>query len=420
MNLTYEQKYQLLFGLFQKIRDTLDLDEIMAHLLDTIDTILPYDAAGIFVLNRAMAYGRGAPPKNMIAGMCVRGFDLQPANDDMLMHGKGIIGHVIFSGTSLIAPDVRRNQHYIAGRPETLSEIAVPILQNECTIGALNLESDRLAAYDTADLEVLQFFADAAAIALEKALLHRQLLEKELLDKQLSLARDVQMHLLPQAAPRVPGYDIAGVCIPTEEIGGDYYDFLPLPHGKLGLVVADVSGHGIAAALAMSAFRVLLRTHAQGKLSLEKIARAINQELPESTGGRHFITMVYGVLDPGKDALTLVSCGHPSPCLLHQDSTCDFVSINGPAFGIYQNVSYQPAQVALSQDDILLMYTDGVVEIENQAGEAFGMARLAKLVRDNRDLNAADLIQRVIDATRAFSGSELYLDDFTLVIAKRE
>ena len=142
---------------------------------------------------------------------------------------------------------------YVVGRQRTRSEIAVPIIRNDRAIGALNLESDQLSAYDESDLEVLQFFADATAIAIEKAMLHRQILEKELIDKQLQLARDVQFQLFPGEPPRIPGYDIAGICIPSEEIGGDYFDFIKLPNRRLGITVADISGHGIAPALVMTA-----------------------------------------------------------------------------------------------------------------------------------------------------------------------
>ena len=419
MNLTYEQKYHLLFELFQKIRDTLDLDEIMAHILDTIQTVIPYDAAGIFALNQALALDDSPPTSNLIAGMYWRGYDPRPTDDEMLTHGKGIIGHVIASGTSVVAPDVRLDRYYVEGRPETLSEIAVPILRGERTLGALNLESDRLAAYNENDLEVLQFFADAAAIALEKAILHRQLLEKELLDKQLELAKDVQTHLLPMAAPSLPGYDIAGICIPAEEIGGDYYDFFFLPDGRLGIAVADVSGHGIAAALAMSAFRVLLRSHTQDHLGLSPIASAINKQLPESTGGRHFITMVYCVLDPAQGRVNFISCGHPAPCRLQADGGCELLKKNGPAFGIYPEANYQAGENTLAPGEILVLYTDGVVELENPTGQAFGMARLTQAVQSYRSLPARALVQKIIAETQAFSDNQACLDDFTLVVVKR-
>src|SRR5574340_194961 len=256
MKLTGDKKYQLLVEISQKIRDTLDLDEINTHILNTIKTVLDYDAGGIFVLNQDLVHHRHEQPKEVIAGMTQRGFDPQPVeNDEMLTKGKGIVGHVITTGVSLIAPDVSLNPYYVPGRRRTRSEITVPILRNNRAIGALNLESDRLAAFEESDLEVLQFFADAAAIALEKAMLHRKILEKELLDKQLQMARDVQSRLFPESPPRVAGYDIAGICLPAEEIGGDYYDFIRLPRAGMGVAVADVSGNGIAAALVMTSFR---------------------------------------------------------------------------------------------------------------------------------------------------------------------
>jgi serine phosphatase RsbU (regulator of sigma subunit) len=420
MMITSDQKWRLLLEIAQKTRDTLDLDEIMAHLLDVIQSVIAYDAAGIFVLDRAFSLETGLPRKNLIAGMCWRGYDPLPNGDDMLTHGKGIIGHVISTNTSLVAPDVRLDKHYIVGRRETLSEIAVPIQVNDQAVGALNLESDHVGAYNTRHLEVLQFFADAAAIALEKAILHRQILEKELLDKQLQMAIDVQTHLLPLSDPQIPGFEIAGICIPAEKIGGDYYDYLYLADGTLGVVVADVSGHGISSALVMSAFRSLLRTYTQHKGSPSDIACKINTRLPEFTGGDHFITMVYGILEPVKNRMTFTRCGHPSPLLLHVDGVAETLRLNRPAFGIYDEVNYLDEIKDLKTGDILVMFTDGVMDAENLEGEAFGTRRLLKAIVTHRALPATQMIQKVIDETRAFCGFRPYQDDFSMVIVKKE
>ncbi len=420
MNLTIEQKYQLLFEISHKTSDTLDLDEIMVQLLDTIKNIVDYDAAGIFVLNQAFSPGIGVSSKNLIAGMSFRGYGQLPNGDDMLTHGKGVIGHVITNNTSLVVADIRLDEHYVEGRGETLSEIAVPIQVENRAIGALNLESDQLGAYDESDLTVLQFFADAAAIALEKAILHRQLLEKELLDKQLQVAKDVQTHLLPLSDPQIPGYDIAGISIPAEKIGGDYYDYLHLPDGKLGIAVADVSGHGISSALVMSAFRSLLRTHAHGKGSPAQIAHLINRLLPEFTGENHFITMALGILDIENDQITFTRCGHPSPRLLHSNGDSESLHANRPAFGIYDQVDYVDEIKKISHGDILVVFTDGVLDVENYQGEAFGSTRLMNVIAENKGSSAKNMIQDVISETKVFGGFQPYQDDFTLVILKKE
>lgn len=420
MQLTVDTKYHLLLEISQKIRDTLDLDEVIDHLLDTVKTVVDYDAAGIFVLNQDLVHERHEHPREMIAGVARRGFDARPAVEDaMLTFGKGIVGHVIFTGESVVAPDVSLDSRYIEGRSQTRSEIAVPIVSNNRTIGALNLESDRLGAYTESDLELLQFFADAAAISIEKAMLHRQLLEKELLEKQIEMARDVQSRLFPSEPPQVPGYDVAGICIPAEEIGGDYYDFIKLAQGRLGVAVADVSGHGIASALVMAAFRGLLRMHTHGRRGPARIARAINRLLPEFTGGTHFVTAVYVLLSPEIDGFAYVCCGQQPPVLLHADGSLGNLDVLGPALGLVKDARYTSESLSLAPGDILALFTDGVVELINQEGFQFGVDRLAGALRQARGRPAAEIIQMIIRETQQFSGSQSYPDDFTLVIIKR-
>lgn len=421
MKLTTEQKYQLMLDISQKVRDTLDLDHIIEHLLDEVKTVLDYDAAGIFVLNQDIVHGRRKPPREMIAGIARRGFDSGPPEEDaMLMHGKGITGYVIQNCQSVVVPDVRLDPRYIQGRQTTLSEIAVPLILNERAIGALNLESDRLSVYSDDDLEVLQIFADAAAISIEKAMLHKQLLEQELISKQLETAREVQSRLLPDHAPALSGYDIAGICIPAYEIGGDYFDYIALTPDHLGLAVADISGHGIPAALVMTAFRALLRTQAQGKMGPAKIARTINRLLPEFTGDNHFVTVIYAILNEPSGSLNYISCGHPPPLLLHADGEAERLDQTNTALGIFPNLRYVDSHVQMTPGDILVLYTDGVTELTNTQGEAFGLPRLERIIRENQQLTAVQLIDKIIQAAQVFSNNDVFLDDLTLVIVRRE
>ncbi|MCU0486609.1 MAG: SpoIIE family protein phosphatase, partial [Anaerolineales bacterium] len=406
--------------------------------LDEVKNVLDYDAAGIFVLNQDLVHARHEAPREMIAGVSRRGFDPGPVEqDEMLMHGRGITGYVILNSQSVIIPDVRLDPRYVQGRQKTLSEIAVPIILNERTIGALNLESDRLSTFTVDDVEVLQFFADAAAISLEKAMLHKQLLEQELISKQLETAREVQSRLIPRSAPSLCGYDLAGVCIPADQIGGDYFDYIPLTRKRdqiggdyfdyipltrkrFGLAIADVSGHGIASALVMTAFRALLRTKARGRLGPAQIARTINHLLPEFTGNNHFITLLYAILEVPSGRLTYTSCGHPPPLLLRAGGKVEQLAQNHTALGIFPNLHFTDAHVLLNPGDILALYTDGVTELANRQGEAFGMPRLVQVIRENRTLAAAEMVQQVIEAAQAFAGSSGFLDDLTLVIVRRE
>ncbi|MEJ2421363.1 MAG: GAF domain-containing protein [Acidobacteriota bacterium] len=222
VDLSAETKYGLLLEIEHKVRGTLDLDSIMNHLLDTIGSVMDYDAAGIFILNRGAVLPHRGPPGNVIAGIALRGFDLGPPEaDPMLSEGKGVIGRVIRTGETVLISDVAKDPDYIAGRKRTRSEVAVPICHQDRVIGALNVESDRPGAFSERDLGILNFFADATGISIERAVLHRQILEKKCMEEQLRLARDVQARLLPAAPPGIAGYDIDGLCIPAYEIGGD-------------------------------------------------------------------------------------------------------------------------------------------------------------------------------------------------------
>jgi sigma-B regulation protein RsbU (phosphoserine phosphatase) len=422
MELTAETKYQLLAQISHEIRDTLDLDEILSHLLDMVGSIVQYDAAGIFVLNEDLVYSGNHQPRELIAGICLRGFDPRPNGiDPMLREGKGIIGHVIKTGQCVVAQDIRIDPHYLEGRKQTLSEIAVPIVRNGRAIGTLNLESDELNAFDRDDVEVLRFFADAASISIEKAMLHRQILEKERIEEQLELASNVQARLLPDRSPVIPGYDIAGTCLSTYDIGGDYFDYIDLPGGRLGIVVADVSGHGIPAALIMAAFRALLRTQTRIDAEPSHIADAMKRLLPDFTGEANFVTCVYGVLDPANGVFTYVNCGHIPPVLLHADGRIEELKPGGPIFsGVIEHDSYSECETRIAPGDTLVLYTDGVVEIMNERQEEFGADRMMEIMKRSCCMPVEDIISEVICETQEFAGTESNEDDFTLVIVRRK
>ena len=418
--LTFQLKYHLLKDTLQKVRDTLEINEILEYLLDFIRSIVDYDAAGIFILSQDFSSNEPNISKQAIAGVMLRGFDNSPVDaDDMLMKGKGIIGHVIVSGKGVIVPDVRKEDRYVIGRKRTKSEIAVPLIHSRKTFGALNLESDRISAYDTDDLEILEFFANAASIAIDQAMLHKQLLEREILRKQLQMAKDVQSKLFPPEPPIVPGYDIAGICIPAEEIGGDYYDFIKLQQTGLGVIDADVSGKGIPAALIMTAFRAIFRMNAHNRIGIKKIFTSINRQLPEITGNSHFVTAVYLSLDINSDEITYICCGHP-PCLLrHANGFDELLNVRGPVLGVFNNVDYPLTRFNLERGDILLSYTDGVVERLDRDGKQYGVEKLKTILKDNQYFSSEEIIQQINKGTQDFSDSVESRDDFTVVVIKK-
>jgi serine phosphatase RsbU (regulator of sigma subunit) len=419
MTLPAELKYRVLLELSQRISRTLDLPVVLNDLVQALRSAIAYDAAGVFVLNQAVPLLRRADP-NVIAGMVQKGFDAPSADDPMLRSGKGIIGHVIHTGEVVNAPDVRLDPRYVAGRAATRSELAVPIVSEAGVIGCLNVESDRPGAFSAADAELLEFFASAAAVSIEKALLHRQVLEKQRIEDQLKVAREVQSGLLPGAPPDLPGYDIAAVALPTGAIGGDYYDYVPLDRERLGLVVADVSGKGIPAALIMATFRAALRTEMRRHAEVPAVAAQLNRVVMESRDASRFVTAVCGVLDQASGRFTYVNCGHNPPLLLRASGRAETLLRGGPALGIFSDGGFEAGSVSLDRGDSLLLFTDGVVEPADGRDVEFGVERLEGAVRAAAGRPAAEALRSVIDATRAFSGRDEYDDDFTLVVVNRQ
>lgn len=419
MALSAEFKYRLLLELSQKISRTLDLQQVLDELLRTLRSAIGYDAAGVFVLNRAVPLGL-ASDGNLIAGMVQVGFEIPRADNPMFREGRGIIGHVIRSGEVVNAPDVRLDPHYLPGRSATRSELACPVVSEAGVIGCLNVESDRTEAFSPADAELLQFFADAAALSIEKALLHRQVLEKQRIEDQLRVARDVQAGLLPGAPPVVAGWDIAGINLPSWAIGGDYFDYLPLTDGRLGLVVADVSGKGIPAALIMATFRAALRTELQRQAEVHLVAEELNRALHEPREVSRFVTAVFGILDPATGSFRYVNCGHNPPFVLQRSGGRELLRQGGPVLGLLPGERFETGEARIERGDELVLYTDGVVEPADARDADFGVAGLERVAREFRHRPAADTLDAVVAATRAFSGREQYEDDFTLVVARRE
>jgi phosphoserine phosphatase RsbU/P len=413
-------RHELLLDLWQRISRTFDLPEILRHLLAVVRQVVSYDAAGVFVLNRSLNMP-GLQRDRSIAGMATFGFDPDPNREDpMLRSGKGIIGHVIRTGQPVVAADVRLDPHYVAGRAPTLSEVAVPISIGGTVVGALNLESDRLHAYTSADAHELGFFAAAAAISIEKAVLHHQVMEKQHLDHHMALARQVQASLLPASPPRVPGYDLHAINVPTMEIGGDYFDYLPLDRGRLGLVVADVSGKGVAAALIMATFRAALRVEARRAAGIAELVEQVNSLLLDSIDPSRYVTAVYGILDPDSGDFDYVNCGHNPPLLLRAGDGHARLDRGGPALGMPVSGGREPGRVRLAPGDMLAVYTDGVVEPFAPSGDEFGEARLEALLRRDAALPSSAIVESVYRETLAFAGRASHEDDFTLLLVKRD
>jgi len=401
---------EVLLDVTRRLAGSVDLDEVIEAIFQSLRQVVDFDAAAVYLMDRRT---------RALELVSASGYPDGSEEAFRLQIGQGIVGWVAKTGEPLIVPDVARDPRYVAARASTRSEIAAPMMLEGRTIGVFNLENDGEDAYHDGHLELLTGFAAHAAVAVERARAAQELMERRRLEKELAIARDIQRSFLPAGPPHVPGFDLAGTSIAHDEVGGDYYDFIPVSETRLGLAVADVSGKGIPAALLMAGFRMSLLAEIRNEFALRAVMRKVNQLLHESTERDRFVTAFYGVLDWKNRMLIFCNAGHNPPILLHADGTTDRLLEGGVALGVLPDARYEERPIPLREGDVLLLYTDGVSEAENEHGELFGEQRLEDVVREGPGATASAILDRIVAAVRAWTGDRGGpTDDLTLLVAR--
>jgi phosphoserine phosphatase RsbU/P len=257
-----------------------------------------------------------------------------------------------------------------------------------------------------------------ASIAGLVFLLALELVDRVRVRDELEVARELQSELLPHRVPVVPGYGFAHSYRTANEVGGDYYDFTPLPDGRLALAVADASGHGMAAGLVMAIANATLETALDLDPEPPSVLRLLNRTLCRTGNRRTFLSLFYALLDPATGRLDSVCAGHPFPFLRRADGTVEELGCGGLPLGIHEPVEPATSTTVLAPGDVLVFYTDGLVEATDpERQEAFGYERLQALVAEGG--GPQDLHDRILAAFDAHVGGEPLLDDLTLVVMTR-
>jgi sigma-B regulation protein RsbU (phosphoserine phosphatase) len=261
-------------------------------------------------------------------------------------------------------------------------------------------------------------FAAQAAVAVERARLTAEQLERRRLEKELAIAREIQASFLPDHAPEVPGFELAGTTQAHDEVGGDYYDFIRVSESRLGIAIADVSGKGIPAALIMAGFRMSLLAEIRNEFAIRAVMRKVNGLLHESMDRDKFVTAFYGLLDIKNRVLIFSNAGHNPPVLFRTDGRIEYLEEGGVALGVLAGAEYEDRPIALKPGDVLVFYTDGVSEAESPSGELFGQRRIEQVVSAHTDLDARGIMETLIRAVRDWAGERGPSDDLTLVVLR--
>jgi sigma-B regulation protein RsbU (phosphoserine phosphatase) len=395
----------------RNVSSSLDLGEVLDTILDSLKALIDYSAAVVCVVDSKT----GA-----VHGLRERGYPDKAVGENFLQPGIGIIGWVINHGRGQIVGDVRNDKRYVTARADTRSEVAVPIVRYDGeVIGAINLEADWPNGYSERDLDLLSMFGALAASAIDHTLLYRKVMRQQHIESELELARSVVNTLLPRAFPLVEGFDIYGMTIPVREVGGDYFDFISGITDRLGLIVADVSGKGLAAALIMVSFRAYIHATVINELAMRVVMGRVNRLVYESTDGDRYITTFYGLIDSEHKRLLYINAGHNPPLLLRADGVSELLKEGGYPLGVFPDSHYSESVVNLKSGEVLVLYTDGVVESRNAADEDFGLERLEQVARSVIDRRAHEMCQAISDAVQQHSSDALgQEDDLTISIVK--
>ncbi len=326
---------------------------------------------------------------------------------------EGLSGQVVVTGRAHYAPDVTQELHYRVCEPDTRSEVIIPLKVSDRIIGVFAAAHHELDAFPRAQIKLLKALAGHIAVAVDNA--QRIQLERHQmrhLHEEQDEARRIQQNLLPRTAPALPGFQLEAECVLAGAVGGDWFDYIPLPEGRLAIVLADVSGKGMPAALLMSATRGIVRSLAPLASGPGEVLARVNQVLLDDVPTGRYITMIYAVLDPARCTLTFASAGHPWPLLCHGADVRPLHTDAGMPLGLLP-CEFTEHTLKLCRDFRLLFYTDGISEAMNREDQEFGSARLTEFVAMH-DCSAS----RLMDAIREFRGNCSQKDDATVILLR--
>ena len=300
--------------------------------------------------------------------------------------------------------------------------LSIPMFLQDRLIGMINVGQKMSGkVYSKEDIDLLSTVAAQAAIAIENSRLHKTELEKEKFEEELSLARRIQQGLLPKENPSVAGLDVAGISIPALTVGGDYFDFIQIDPHKLLVVIADVSGKGMSAALYMSKVQGMVQLAAHMYSSPKEMLKNVNKRIFEGIERRSFITMILAMFDMKKKKVLICRAGH-NKALIGLNGKLKFLEGGGIGLGLERGPLFdnelEEVNLPLKPESLFFFYTDGLTEAMNRQGKEFGEETVSKLVKEKRSLDAEQLQRVVITAAEEFQGEAEQHDDVTVVVVK--
>jgi phosphoserine phosphatase RsbU/P len=388
----------------QKITSILDLDQLVDKVVNDVARSFGCLESNIYLHDEERC-------AMVLAGVC--GCTAHSKGHSLKIGQEGLVGYVAATGQMRYAPDVRKDPYYLACEGAVLSEVAIPLDVEGRLVGAFTASHPELDAFPPAQLRLLQALSSYIAVAVDNARrFQHERREREKMSREAQDARLIQQALLPKSSPYIPGFALSGLSVSAGPVGGDWYDFIPFDDGCWGLVLADVSGKGTAAALLMSATRGILRSLAETCGRPAEVLTKLNRLLVEDFPSGKFVTMLYAVLDPAARRLRFASAGHLRPLLVDQSGARFLDSDRGLPLGLAHG-AFSEDTVCLSPGSRLLFYSDGITEATDQNEEEYGADRL-----ENHLLRSDASCESILDDVRSFANGAGLHDDATVIFLR--
>jgi len=414
----YEQA--ALLELSNQLLSHLDPNELMNHLVEEVKRLLEADACSLFLPDEDPRY---------LAFRAASGWHTDPVNEQRRAPANEVSGPGLVMQTQqpLLVYDLERNSP-APWRPTWLARegfrghAVMPLIAEGNSIGALSVNTRHPRRLDEDEVRFLRLLANQAAIAIETTRLHQESLKQQRMVQELSVARQIQLDLLPTAPPEAPGWEFDAFYHPARMVGGDFYDFFVMP-GKSkqqGIVIADVADKGVPSALYMALTRTVIRATAMSGRSPASTFMRANELILKDSQSDLFLSAFYAKLDLRTGRMIYCNAGHNPPLWLHASSgKFEELTTRGIIMGAFEEIQLDERRVDIAPGDLLVFYTDGVTEAFTPDEEEFGVERLREVVAAHAHGGAQQVLEAIVKAVNEFEGDAPPSDDLTLVVVKR-
>jgi phosphoserine phosphatase RsbU/P len=399
----------LLYDISLDMSSTLEIDELVHKIAAAVKQKINYHTFSIFLVDEKQGLLR---PKFVIRSN-------ERENQKLVLPvGTGLIGTAAKLNEPLRVGDVTKDPRYLNVHTETRSELVVPLTSKGKVVGVVDLESTKVNYFTEYHQRFLMTLASRIASSIRNAELYEKVAENEgRMAREMKIAREIQRKLMPDEMPSKAPLEMAVLFKPVAQLGGDMYDWIEFDDGRLAITLGDVAGKGAPAALYGALASGVIRTRAGRKYPPAQMLELVNKTLYLRPVEGQYVAVTYSIYDPKTRKIALANSGLPYPLLVRAGQPT-FLDIGGIPLGLFPESKYQETELALQSGDILVFYSDGVVEMRNDAGEEFGLRRLAEVIRANHEKSPDDIVKSVSASLADFIGRVRPHDDRTMIVMK--